>query len=119
MILVTSDFKESDKIMDKRFGRCAYFQLFNDSGEFIKAIDNPGGSSGSGAGIQASQAAVDEGATVVITGSIGPNAYKILNGSNVQMYKGTGKSCKEEIIDYLDGKLDKKLEFGPAHHGLK
>lgn len=118
-VCVSSTGKEKNSIMDERFGRCLYFVIFDTETKAFKAIENAGVTSAHGAGIAAGQQIVDEKVEVVITGHMGPNALKVLQGANIKVYKGEGKAIEEEIRLFQEGKLEMINQAGVAHFGMR
>ncbi|CAH2212271.1 NifB/NifX family molybdenum-iron cluster-binding protein [Tepidibacter aestuarii] len=119
MNIAVSAFKENkDSSLDKRFGRCEWFQIYNQEKELIKAVKNEGQISGSGAGVAAAQQIIDEGIDVVITGNLGPNAFKILKKANIKAYKCSDISVEEAVNMLNKGELEEIEAAGKAHHGM-
>jgi len=118
-IAITSVTKENESLIDERFGRCNYFAIYDTESQSFEYVENKGITSTQGAGIAAGQQLLDCGVEAVITGYVGPNAIKVLQGGNVAIYKCSGKSIQEEINLFSDNKLEKINEAGPAHAGMK
>ena len=117
MTISASGTKITD-LLDGRFGRCDYFQLYNTETRESESIENDGKSSSQGAGIAASQQIVDAGAEVLITGSLGPNAYNILADSGIVSYSAGDMTVEEAISAYREGRLEKITNSAPAHSGM-
>jgi len=93
-------------LVDPRFGRCACFTIYDSEIGNVVVIPNTATESFSGAGIQAAQLVVNSGATVVLTGNVGPNAFTALQQLGVQTYTGVfGATVKAAIDQYLAGTL--------------
>lgn len=91
--------KLSDK-MDRSFGRAKYFVVYETEGETVKAFSNEQNvQAAQGAGIQAARNVADLGAEVVITGNVGPNAFRTLNAASIRIFVA-GKEC-ETVDDAL------------------
>ncbi|MEW6173797.1 MAG: NifB/NifX family molybdenum-iron cluster-binding protein [Bacillota bacterium] len=93
--------------LDPHFGRCAYFVLYDSDNGRYESIPNPARTEGSGAGIRAAQTVIDQGVGVVITGSLGPNASKVLEAAGIECYAGTGNVVKESVSAFENGLLAK------------
>lgn len=117
-IVVSSCGKNKTDVLDPRFGRCSYFQIFDTETNEYTALENEGITSAQGAGITAAQQIVDNEGEVVITGSAGPNAFKILNESNIKIFKGSNEKVEEVVKAYLEGKLEEVSTSGPKHTGM-
>ena len=118
-IAITSVTKEKESVIDERFGRCNYFAIYDTESKSFEFVENKGVTSSQGAGIAAGQQLLDCGVEAVITGYVGPNAMKVLQGGNVNIYKCNGKSIQEEINLFSDNKLENINEAGPAHAGMR
>jgi predicted Fe-Mo cluster-binding NifX family protein len=117
-ICVTSQGAELDALMDYRFGRCIYFIFVDlESGEF-DAVSNDALSSAHGAGVRAAQKIASSGAEVVITGSVGPNAYPALQNAGIRIMKADSGTVRSVIESYKEGLLSEVASPGPAHMGL-
>lgn len=91
--------------VDPRFGRAAGFLIGDpESGEF-EHLSNPNVNAGGGAGIQTSQMVVERGAKVVITGNVGPNAFRVLEAAGVGIYTGASGTAEQALADFKEGKL--------------
>lgn len=78
-----------DGVVASRFGRAPTFTVveLGEDGEIrsVRVIQNPGHSSGSGAGVKAAQAIADAGANYYIGPSPGPNAFAALQHLGVKI----------------------------------
>lgn len=89
------------------FGRCQTFTVVEVSkGEIknTKIISNPYIAAMGGAGIQAAQLAINEGANVAIAGSFGPNAYGVLAQAGIKTVQAQG-IVRDIIMKYLSGEI--------------
>lgn len=111
---------EKNNLMDMRFGRCDHFTIYNTEKDTIDIIDNKGKSSSGGAGIVAAQQLIDENVDVIITGNLGPNAFKIIEKSNIKVYKCDDISLSIESIikKYKLHELTEIETAGPGHLGM-
>jgi predicted Fe-Mo cluster-binding NifX family protein len=102
------------------FGRCPYFLIVDTKTEEFKAIPNPALQAGRGAGVAASQLAASEGAKAVICGNFGPNAFSVLQMSEIKIYPGIfGLTAKQAIDKYNKGELkEMKVPPVPGQFGL-
>ena len=69
-----------------------------------------------GAGIQTGQNVVNLGAEAVITGNIGPNAFKTLSTANVKVYLSKAKTIQEAIGSYKAGELNEVTQANVEGH---
>jgi predicted Fe-Mo cluster-binding NifX family protein len=91
--------------IDPRFGRARGFLLADDTAEGFEYVANPNIDASGGAGIQTAQMVVDKGAEAVITGNVGPNAYRVLGAAGVKVFTGASGNAEQALADYKSGKL--------------
>jgi predicted Fe-Mo cluster-binding NifX family protein len=119
-ICVTSTGEELDAEVDPRFGRCAYFLLVDpDTMEFV-ATPNASRAASGGAGIQAAQTVAKLGASVVITGSVGPNAYETLSAAGIKIVTGASGNARYAIQRFMEGGFETASHAtSPPHAGMR
>ncbi len=95
--------------LDPKFGRAQYFIVYDIEQEKISAVINNtlNVNAQGGAGTNASQLIANSGATAVISGNFGPNAFKGLNAFDIEIYSSEVQTIKEVINNFKAGKLTK------------
>jgi predicted Fe-Mo cluster-binding NifX family protein len=118
-ICISSSGPSHDSMVDPRFGRCQYLAFVSDKKNF-EIISNPAYTSWQGAGVTTAQEVVNRGVSAVITGNIGPNAFRVLNMSGVKIYSGVFDiSLKEALQKFLTGELkEMTMPTVPGHFGM-
>lgn len=114
-IAITSTGDNLDSAMDERFGRCKYFIIADTKTHEYEAVENESTTSAHGTGIQVAQFVVDQNIKALITGNVGPNAMKVLQGANLDVYLSDSTTVKGAIEDFVKGKLEKAQ--GPTRGG--
>ena len=71
-----------------------------------EAVPNTSQYAPSGAGIQAAQTIASKGASVVLTGNVGPNANQSLSGPEIQIIAGATGTVREVVTRHKDGELE-------------
>ena len=106
-VAVTSAGEAMDSVVDVRFGRARCFVLVDtETGEFTSKDNAQNLNAAQGAGIQAAQNVADLGAEAVITGNVGPNAFRTLSAADVKIFLCQGEITVQEALDLLKaGKL--------------
>ncbi len=94
-----------DSDVDPRFGRCAYFVVVDPETMQFEAIDNANGPSAHGAGIATAQMVAESGATVVLTGNCGPNAFQALEAAGIEVVTGVSGTVGQAIDGYKEGRF--------------
>jgi len=117
-VCVTSTGASAKDAVDPRFGRCAYFMISSGPGTEFKAVENTARGLGNGAGIQAAQTLANMGISVVLTGDLGPNAFRVLNATGVRAFKTNGGTVEQAASEFFHGRLTEiNGPTGPGHHG--
>lgn len=104
-IAITAKTNELESEVDPRFGRCRYFLVIDINSMEFDLISNESAMASGGAGIQAAQTLAKTGVKLVITGNIGPNAFKTLSAAGIKIYTNASGSIKEAIEKYKKGEL--------------
>ena len=104
-ICVTAVSGSLDAQIDPRFGRCPYLVIVDSETMEFEGIPNIASGSMSGAGIQAAQTIASKGVEVLVTGNIGPNAFKALSAAGIEVVIGAFKTVREAVEKYRRGKL--------------
>jgi predicted Fe-Mo cluster-binding NifX family protein len=86
-IAVTATKPQHDAPLDRRFGRCAHFVIFDSGSDSWEAFPNPAIDASGGAGPQAAEFLASKGVGSVVSGDFGPNAYEALAAAGIAMYK--------------------------------
>lgn len=108
-ICITSEGQTLDSNLDVRFGRCAYFIIFDIDTKNWEAVKNDNINLTGGAGIQSAQAVIAKGAKAVISGKMGENAYKTLKTAGIAIYLSSGGKIEEVIEQYKLNKLEQMI----------
>ena len=115
-VAISATGKDLNSQIDPRFGRCSYFIIVDTDDMSFEAFDNESIALGGGAGIQSAQFVASKGATVVITGNVGPNAVNTLSAAGVQLVTGQMGTVREAIEDYKGGKVNRSGEATVSDH---
>ena len=104
-IAVTANGPGLDSPFVPVFGRCPSFVLVDPETLACEALPNEAVGALGGAGIQAAQAVVARGVGAVITGQVGPNAYRVLEAAGVPIYLFGSGTVREAVQAYRAGRL--------------
>ncbi len=109
-IAITAAGEGWDAPVDERFGRAKSFAIVtmdDDERQLHMTPNTQNLHAAQGAGIQAAQTVADQGVTVLLTGHVGPKAYRALAAGKIEIYSGISGNVKSALEDYLAGKLTK------------
>ena len=105
-IAVTSKGMDLDSEVDPRFGRAAYILIVDTETFDFEVLDNQSNVNAfKGAGIQAASMVNDKGATILLTGFCGPNAFNTLKAANIKVAGDVSGTIKDAVKSFNDGKL--------------
>ncbi len=107
-VVVTSQGPTLDSPTDPRFGRAKYLILVDtDTGE-VSSVDNDANlNAPQGAGIQTGRKVVELKAQAVITGSVGPKAFSVLDSGGVAIYTGASGTVSRAVEQFKAGTLQR------------
>ncbi len=107
-IAITSVDGTMEGMVDERFGRSRKIVVYDTDNKSYIVIDNAVNmNSTQGAGIQSAQNVVNSGAKTVISGHLGPNAFRVLQTAGADVYTASGMTVAQAIQAYEQGKLTK------------
>jgi predicted Fe-Mo cluster-binding NifX family protein len=116
---VTASGLNLDAMIDPRFGRCAYFIVVDSDTMEFDAIPNEAAMASGGAGVKAAQTMASRGVEVVITGSVGPNAYPALQNANIKILTGVSGTVRTVIDEFKQDTLAELTVPGPSRIGMR
>ncbi|MGA9347597.1 MAG: NifB/NifX family molybdenum-iron cluster-binding protein [Anaerolineae bacterium] len=118
-IVVTSNGTDLESPASPVFGRCPTYIFVDTEMMEFEAVPNPAMSAPGGAGVQAAQFVIEQGAQAVLTGNVGPNAYNVFQAANVPIYLLTGGTVREAVEAYKAGRLPSAADASVhAHAGM-
>jgi predicted Fe-Mo cluster-binding NifX family protein len=115
-VMVTAQGSDLEAPSNPRFGRCPMFVFVDTETMAFEAIPNPAASASGGAGIQAAQFVVEQGAEAVLTGNVGPNAAEVLRAADVPVYLNNERTIKFSVEAFKEGRLAKAQGATVAAH---
>jgi len=98
-IAASGDSKES--LMDKRFGRCPFFCIYDSESGDISFHNNPGFEAQEGAGPVAVQYLVNEGVQKIVAAEFGGKVKPVLEELKIQMIMMQDERTVEDLINQL------------------
>ena len=115
-IAITSVDGTLEGMVDERFGRSRKLIIYDREKKEHTVVDNAVNmGAAQGAGIQSAQNVINSGAKAVVSGHLGPNAFRVLQAAGVDVYVASNMSAAQVIQAYEQGKLAKLT--GPDVNG--
>jgi predicted Fe-Mo cluster-binding NifX family protein len=107
-----------DSKMDPRFGRAAGFLIVDPDTLEFSYIDNGSSQAMSkGAGIQAAENVFRSGAKIVLTGYVGPKAFRSLSAAGIQIGQNLENiTVRQAIEKFKAGEIDMALSPNSMEH---
>ncbi|MCK9320832.1 MAG: NifB/NifX family molybdenum-iron cluster-binding protein [Bacteroidales bacterium] len=102
-VAITSTGDNLESKIDPRFGRCAFFVIYDTETKSTEFLLNPNKNASNGAGPASVQMVADKGAKKIVSGEFGMKIKSMLDGLEIQMIviKDHQKSI-QSIIDMLN-----------------
>jgi predicted Fe-Mo cluster-binding NifX family protein len=105
-IAVTATGHSPSSHVDPRFGRAAWFIVYETSDGSFEVIDNGSGQAAAqGAGIQAAETLSRLGVSALLTGHCGPNAFQALKAAGIKVHAGMDGTVADAIERFRSGTL--------------
>jgi predicted Fe-Mo cluster-binding NifX family protein len=115
-IVVSSQGESLDAAASPIFGRCPTYVFVDTETMAFEAVTNAAMNQGGGAGIQAAQFVVNQGAEAVLSGNLGPNAFDVLQAAGVPGYLIVEGTVSQAVEAYREGRLQPMAEPNLAAH---
>jgi predicted Fe-Mo cluster-binding NifX family protein len=116
-LIVTSVGKDVTDLVDMRFGRAPYFLLVDmETGAVTVHENSQNLNAAQGAGIQSAETAVRLGADAVISGNVGPKAFRALAAAGVKIYQVSGNTAADAVERFKKGDLKETKESTVEGH---
>lgn len=115
-VVVCSEGPGLDAATSPVFGRCPMYVFVDTDTMNVVSISNPAQNAPGGAGIEAAQFVVSEGAQAVIAGNVGPNACTVLSGAGVPAYLVGQSTVAQAVEDFGLGRLSQLSLSAPSRH---
>lgn len=105
-IVITTQGTDLSSDMDSRFGRAACLLLVDTDTNDCQPNDNSLNlNAAQGAGIQTAKNIAALGAEAVITGNVGPNAFRTLNAAGIKVYLAEPQTSQAALEAFKAGTL--------------
>ncbi len=102
-VAITSTGQSLESMLDQRFGRCAFFVVYDTETGGVEILPNPNKDSEEGAGPASVQLVASKEVQKIVSGEFGVKIKSLLDSLKIQMivYKEPGKTVKS-VIDMLN-----------------
>ena len=105
-VAFTTSGTELKSPLDSRFGRAPKFLVYDTGTDSFEIIDNAQNlNAPQGAGIQSGETVSNSGAQAVVTGHVGPKAFRVLAAAEIAVYTSEAETVAEALRLFNGGKL--------------
>jgi predicted Fe-Mo cluster-binding NifX family protein len=111
-VLVSSRGKYMDSMIAPRFGRCRFFVIVETENMDFEVYENKNAFLRDNAGINSAKFAVSKGVGTVLTGFMGPKAFRVFKNSGARVFTGISGTVLDAVDDYEKGELRAVLRPG-------
>jgi len=116
-IAITAQGQDLSSQLDQRFGRAKFLLVVDtETGDFEVHNNELNLNAVQGAGIQTAQNVAELGAEAVITGNLGPNAFKTLSAAKVKAFISKAPTAQEALDLFKEGKSQQVSEPSVEGH---
>ena len=118
-IAITAQGNELSSEIDLRFGRAKFLLVVDTETDDFEVHDNELNLNAvQGAGIQTGQNIANLGVGAVITGNVGPNAFKTLNAAGVKIFLTEKQTVQNAMDSFKAGKLKEVNQANVEGHWI-
>jgi predicted Fe-Mo cluster-binding NifX family protein len=118
-VVVTAQEKELSSQIDPRFGRAKFLIVTDTETDSFEIHDNTVNLNAvQGAGIQTGQNIAHLNADAVITGNVGPNAFRTLHAAEIKVFLAEKHTIQEAIDAFKVGKLKEVNQASVEGHWI-
>jgi len=107
--------------VDRTFGRARWFVVVDEASSQFQAITNQQNvEAAQGAGIQSAQQMVNQGVGVLLTGNVGPNAFRALTAASIRIFQFNNdvQTVSEALEAWKAGRLQEVKDATAKGHGF-
>ena len=99
------------------FARAPFFLIYDTESKETLFVDNTAATSRGGAGVKAAQIIADSNVDAILSPRLGQNAANAFKAADIGLYKTNAGSAKDNIDDFISGKLQELDEIHEGFHG--
>jgi predicted Fe-Mo cluster-binding NifX family protein len=117
-IAITSSGEDLNSPVDRVFGRARYFVITDPEETNVEVLaNNQNVNAAQGAGIQSARQIADKSVNVVLTGNVGPNAFRALESVSIKVYQFESDvlTVRDAVAAWKEGRL--KEVKAPTNEG--
>jgi predicted Fe-Mo cluster-binding NifX family protein len=120
-VAITASGEDLNSKVDRVFGRARYFVITDPEETNVEALGNSQNvNAAQGAGIQAARQMADKSINVILTGNVGPNAFKALDAVSIKVFQFESDilTVHDALTAWKEGRLQEVKAPTAKGHGF-
>lgn len=120
-VAITASGENLDSPVDRAFGRARYFVITDSERINVEVLENSQNvNAAQGAGIQAARQIADKSVDVLLTGNVGPNAFRALEAVSIRVYQFESNilTVSDALTAWKEGRLQEVKAPTAKGHGF-
>jgi len=120
-VAITASGEDLNSPVDRVFGRARYFVITDPEETNVEVLENSQNvNAAQGAGIQAARQMADKSVNVILTGNVGPNAFKALEAASIKAYQFESDvlTVRDALTAWKEGRLQEVKAPTAKGHGF-
>lgn len=120
-IAITSSGEGLDSPVDRVFGRARCFVITDPEATTVEMLENTQNiNAAQGAGIQAARNMANSAVDVVLTGNVGPNAFRAMDAASIKVFQFEGdiQTVRDALSAWKEGRLPEVTAPTAQGHGF-
>ena len=120
-VAITSSGEDLNSPVDRVFGRARYFVIADPEETNVEVLENSQNvNAAQGAGIQSARQIANKSVGVVLTGNVGPNAFKALEAASIRVFQFGSDilTIRDALTAWKEGHLQEVKAPTAKGHGF-
>ena len=120
-VAITAGGEDLNSPVDRVFGRARYFVITDPEETDVEVLENSQNvNAAQGAGIQAARQIANKCIDVVLTGNVGPNAFRALEAASIKVYQFESDvlTVRDAMAAWKEGRLQEVKAPTAKGHGF-
>jgi len=120
-VAITASGENLDSPVDRVFGRARYFVITDPEWTNVEVLENSQNvNAAQGAGIQAARQIANKSVDILLTGNVGPNAFRALEAVSIRVYQFESNilTVRDALTAWKDGRLQEVKAPTAKGHGF-
>jgi predicted Fe-Mo cluster-binding NifX family protein len=120
-VAITAGGENLNSPVDRVFGRARWFLITDPDGGNVEVLENSQNvNAAQGAGIQAARQIADKSVNIILTGNVGPNAFRALEAASIRIFQFGSDilTSRDALTAWKEGRLQEVKAPTAQGHGF-